>query len=116
MREKIEGEDGIRVDAPEEILANKLGALLSRAEIRDLVDVRALEAAGLNLETALSDASRKDSGLTPATLGWVVSQIRIGDDAALPGGVTVTELRNYINDLSRRLAAIAFPPPGQRPA
>ncbi len=29
----------IRVDPPEEILANKLCALLSRAEIRDLVDI-----------------------------------------------------------------------------
>ena len=38
--------NGIRVDAPQEILANKLCALLSRSEIRDLVDVRALELAG----------------------------------------------------------------------
>jgi hypothetical protein len=33
----------VAVDPPEEILANKLCALLGRAEIRDLVDVRALE-------------------------------------------------------------------------
>lgn len=32
--------DGIRVDPPEEILANKLCTLLSRSELRDLVDVR----------------------------------------------------------------------------
>lgn len=38
--------NGIRVDSPEEILANKLCALLSRSEIRDLVDVRELENAG----------------------------------------------------------------------
>jgi hypothetical protein len=31
---------GIRIDPAEEIFANKLSALLSRAEIRDLVDVR----------------------------------------------------------------------------
>ena len=39
----------IRVDPPEEILANKLCALLSRSEIRDLVDVRALETLGYSL-------------------------------------------------------------------
>ena len=33
--------NGIRIDSPEEILANKLCALLSRAEVRDLVDARA---------------------------------------------------------------------------
>jgi len=38
----------IRLDPPEEILANKLCALLGRAEIRDLVDVRALEQSGLS--------------------------------------------------------------------
>lgn len=36
----------IRVDPPEEILANKLTTLLARTEVRDLVDVAALEAQG----------------------------------------------------------------------
>lgn len=34
---------GIRVDPAEEIMANKLCTLLARAEVRDLVDLRALE-------------------------------------------------------------------------
>ncbi len=71
---------GIRIDPPEEILANKLGALLSRSEIRDLVDVRALELAGFRVENALAVAALKDTGLTPAALGWVLSQIVMGDD------------------------------------
>jgi hypothetical protein len=65
---------GIRVDPPEEILANKLCALLSRSEIRDLVDVRALEIAGYRVEDALQAAALKDTGLTPAQLSWVLSQ------------------------------------------
>lgn len=76
----------VRVDPAEEILANKLCALLGRAEIRDLVDVRALEGLGLSLTDALTAAERKDGGLTPAQLAWVLSQIAIGDDADLPGG------------------------------
>ena len=54
--------NGIRVDPPQEIMANKLCALLSRSEIRDLVDVRALELAGYRLESALSAAVTKERG------------------------------------------------------
>jgi hypothetical protein len=101
--------NGIRVDPPEEILANKLCALLSRAEIRDLVDVRALELAGYRVEDALPAAALKDRGLTPAQLGWVLSQIELGDDLIPPGGVSTEELRRYLADLIVRLARLAFP-------
>jgi predicted nucleotidyltransferase component of viral defense system len=99
----------IRVDPPEEILANKLCTLLSRAEIRDLVDVWALEKKGYSIETALEQASLKDAGLTAAQLAWVLSEIRIGDDAAPPGGLSAQELREYLHDLRDRLAGQAFP-------
>lgn len=99
----------IRVDPPEEIMANKLCTLLSRAEIRDLVDVRALEAAGYSVEDHIGQAARKDGGLTPGQLAWVLSQIEIGDDARLPEGASVDELRQYLRDLEKRLAEMAFP-------
>ena len=101
--------DGIRLDPPEEILANKLCTLLSRLEIRDLVDVLALEETGLRVEDALPAAARKDAGLTPAQLAWVLSQIEIGDDAALPGKASVAGLRDYLKDLIDRLTHLAFP-------
>lgn len=101
----------IRVDPPEEITANKLCTLLSRAEIRDLVDLKALEAAGYSVEDHLSLAHRKDAGLTAGQLAWVLSQIEIGDDARLPGGVAVNELRQYLRHLENRLAKLAFPGP-----
>ncbi|MBC7017991.1 nucleotidyl transferase AbiEii/AbiGii toxin family protein, partial [Salmonella enterica] len=43
----------IRVDAPREIAANKLCALLDRVEARDLVDLRLLLETGITLEGAL---------------------------------------------------------------
>jgi Nucleotidyl transferase AbiEii toxin, Type IV TA system len=101
--------NGIRMDPPEEILANKLCALLARAEIRDLVDVRALEQAGYPVEGALEAAAAKDRGLTPAQLGWVLSQIELGDDLSAPGGVSTTDLRQYLAELVVRLARKAFP-------
>lgn len=99
----------VRVDPVEEILANKLCALLSRGEVRDLVDVRAIELAGLRVEDLLGPAARKDGGLTPGQLAWVLSQIEIGEDALPPGGVTPGELRAYLRDLERRLTALALP-------
>lgn len=99
----------IRVDPPEEILANKLCTLLSRSEVRDYVDVLVLERSGLRAEDALDLAMRKDSGLTPATLAWVLEQVQIGDDARIPGGVTPEELRRFIADLVTRLTRLAYP-------
>jgi hypothetical protein len=53
---------GIRVDPPEEMLANKLCPLLSRAEIRDIIDVLALDNVGLRIETVVPLAMRQDGG------------------------------------------------------
>lgn len=100
---------GIRVDTPEEILANKLCALLSRSEIRDLVDVRELENAGFSIEAALEAAEKKDSGLTPAQLAWVLSQIMIDEGVDLPGNVSSTELRSYLQEFIDRLRRMALP-------
>jgi len=99
----------IRVDPPEEIFANKLCTLLSRSEIRDLVDIRQLESAGFSLENALRAAEKKDSGLTAAQLSWVLDKIKIGDEARLPGDVPAPELRAYLLDLARRLKRLALP-------
>jgi hypothetical protein len=100
---------GVRVDPAEEIFANKLCTLLARSEVRDLVDVRALEGLGLPLEQGLAAGQRKDGGLTPAQLAWVLSQIAIGDEATIPAGVTPGELRDYLRGLIDRLARLAHP-------
>lgn len=66
--------DGVSVwvDTAREILANKLCTLLSRTEVRDLVDVRALLAEGLDLDEGLAGAPQKDGGFSPAVLAWVL--------------------------------------------
>lgn len=101
--------NGVRIDPPEEIFANKLCALLSRSEIRDLIDVRELENAGYDLESALDAASRKDSGLTAAQLAWVLAQIKLNDAAQLPDGGSAVELRVYLENLIDRLRRLAVP-------
>jgi predicted nucleotidyltransferase component of viral defense system len=101
--------DGIRVDPPTEILVNKLGTIVSRAEERDLVDLFALERSGLRVEDALAAALAKDGGCTPATLAWLLSEVVIPEDLELPRGITAAELRAYVSDLVVRLRKLALP-------
>ena len=103
----------VRVDPPEEILANKLCTLLSRSEPRDLVDVKALEDAGFRIEDAFGLAQAKDGSLTHAQLAWVLSQTNLDlyDPANFQGASSPTreELRTYVQDIIRRLTRAARP-------
>jgi hypothetical protein len=120
----------IRVDPPQEILANKLCAVISRSELRDVIDVCALEQAGFRVEDALPLAEKKDAGLTPAQLAWVLPQIDLtglpegkivlyggyglppsarAPEAAAAGTPTRRELLGYLAELSKRLVGRALP-------
>jgi hypothetical protein len=101
---------GMRVDPLDEIFANKLCALLGRAEVRDLVDVFFLERKGLSLEEGLAAGERKDGGLTPAQLAWVLSQMELPESEAIPGDVPRQDLDRYRRDLIDRLLVLARPP------
>jgi len=101
--------DGIRVDPPDEILVNKLAAMVGRAEERDLVDVMCLEKSGLRVEDALPAALMKDGGCTPATLAWLLSEIVIPDGIVLPAATSAAELREYVASLIVRLRRAALP-------
>jgi hypothetical protein len=99
----------IVVDSLAEIMANKLTAIVGRAEERDLIDVMFLEREGISVESALAAGLAKDGGCTPATLAWLLSEVSIPDDIALPAGVTPEELRVYVKGLVDRLLLIAAP-------
>jgi hypothetical protein len=75
----------ILVDTALEILGNKLGALYSRWEIRDLVDVKALLEAGLPLESGLQIAAQKDGGFGRADLAWALQRMKVAPLAAAEG-------------------------------
>ena len=101
--------DGIVVDPPEEILANKLCTLLSRTEVRDLVDVKTLEAAGHDVLEALLLAEKKDGGVSASQLAWVLSTFPIPTNDAELHGVSRDELQQYRDSLIKRLSALAYP-------
>ncbi|MCI0674102.1 MAG: nucleotidyl transferase AbiEii/AbiGii toxin family protein [Myxococcaceae bacterium] len=98
----------VRVDTLREIAANKVCTLLSRSELKDLVDLRELLNAGLSLEQALRDAERKDASVEPSTLAWILEQVTISPRAALPGGVSAEALEAFRKDLVQRLRTISF--------
>jgi hypothetical protein len=100
---------GVFIDPIEEIIANKLTTLVSRMEERDLVALYVLERSGHVLERFLDAALAKDGGCTPATIAWLLSDVRIADDARLPAGIEVRELRKWIEQLIIRLRRAAAP-------
>ena len=58
-----------RLDSPENILANKISALIGRDESKDLVDVWGLCCrTGLSIKNAITDASSKSAGIYPPDL------------------------------------------------
>jgi hypothetical protein len=101
--------DGIIVDPIEEIFSNKLTTLVSRQELRDLVDVLELERRGLRAEDFLTDASRKDGGCTPATLAWLLSEWELSHTLKLPAGYDIKQLRTFKDQLAERMAIAAHP-------
>jgi hypothetical protein len=105
------GDQMILVDTPHDILVAKLTALLSRSELRDLEDVRALLEAGGDLTRALRDAPRKDAGFSPPTLAWVLEQLPV---AALARGLgrdaaEADRLTRFRDELVRRLLEASRP-------
>ena len=102
----------LRMDRPEEILANKLCALVGRAEVRDLWDTYHLLHRGLPFESALTMAQHKDSGVDAASLVFVLSQVNwdAAERLALKGGLTQwTEVAAFFRDLCERLALGLLP-------
>jgi predicted nucleotidyltransferase component of viral defense system len=102
----------IRVDTAQEILVNKLCALLHRSESRDLLDVLALLEHGADLRRALTDAPRKENGFSPLTLMWVLREMPL-QSMARGSGAGVREgrqLERMRDELVQRIARLSGPP------
>ncbi len=105
------GDVKIRIATRLELLASKLCTLTNRAEVRDLVDVRALLEAGVGLDQALGLAPRIDSGFSPPTLAWVLRDLDAGK-LALAGGAEPGEaaaLSSFKERLVEMLLAASHP-------
>ena len=95
----------IDVSAVHDLLVDKLCALLSRSEIRDLIDLRALVDSGADLDRAIDDAPRRDAGFSPLHLTWTIKGLRVdvlGRAAAL-SDADVEALGRFRDDVVTRL-------------
>jgi hypothetical protein len=92
----------IHLDSMHEILVNKLCTLLSRSELRDLIDVRELLARGGDLDRALADAPRKDGGFSPLTLAWLLRDLPV-ESVARAQGESGDDLAEFRDKLVERL-------------
>lgn len=101
----------IQIDTMHEILVNKLCTLLSRSEVRDLLDIRALLAAGGDLHRALADAPLKDGGFSALTLAWVLrgQNLRAAARAEKLTAEEEADLLTYREELIDLLTAAGTP-------
>jgi hypothetical protein len=101
--------DGVVVESLADLRASKLTCLLSRSEPRDLVDVLFLERAGFPPEHDLDLALRKDGGIDPAVLAWLLREFPVEPLPRMLVPLTVDELRAYRDELRERFRRLAVP-------
>jgi hypothetical protein len=102
--------DGIRVDTIREIIANKLATILSRSEIKDVVDLYFLEQAGHDILAAIPDAKRKDGGWDPAVVSMLLDGLVSNElPPWLLRSLTPEDLNAFIHRLRLTIAAQALP-------
>jgi hypothetical protein len=69
-----------RIDSPENILANKITAVMDRQEPKDLADIWGFCCKmGLSLSTAITDAQSKAAGIFPPDLARVLCSVTKSD-------------------------------------
>lgn len=101
----------LRVDTPHQILVNKLCAMLTRSEVRDLRDVDALIGIGGDLARAVEDAPGQDMGFSAITLAWTLRRWPLGKLAAALGesAAEVASLDAMREKIVERLLVLAVP-------
>jgi len=100
----------IIVDTLSEIGINKMCMLISRSEIKDIIDLYYLEQSGFKIEDHIEDAKRKEGGFDPAVISHILSTLEINSiPLYLKKPLQVQELKLYIENLRKRMAEISYP-------
>jgi hypothetical protein len=94
--------EGIVIESLTDLRANKLTCILSRSEPRDLVDLYFLDRAGFPPEQDLEIALRKDAGIDPGVLSWLLAQFPTQPLPAMLEPLTSAELEKFRDDLAER--------------
>lgn len=95
--------EGIVIESLTDLRANKLTCILSRSEPRDLVDLYFLNQAGFPPEEDLENALRKDAGVDPGVLAWLLAQFPTRPLPAMLEPLTSSQLETFRDELAERL-------------
>lgn len=101
--------DGVLVESLLDLRVNKLTCLLSRSEPRDLVDLLFLDRAGYPPEADLGLALRKDAGVDPGVIAWLLGQFPVEPLPVMLLPLDSDELRAFRDDLRERFRRLAIP-------
>ena len=100
----------IKVDTQLEIGINKICTLLSRTELKDVIDLYFLVKNGFDIKGNIEKAKLKDGGVEPAIISYLLSQFKI---STLPDymieKVSIEELEKFVSDIKKLMAEIAYP-------
>ena len=99
--------EGIALESFPDLRASKLTCILSRSEPRDLVDLLFLDRAGFPPETDLPLALRKDGGIDPGVLAWLLGQFPLDPLPLMLVPFTRGELAIFRDSLRERFRQIA---------
>jgi len=104
--------DGIRVDSLVNIAANKVAAILGRADVKDFIDLYFLiRRIGYDFDKFLEMAKQKDLGLTEFYLAGMLRQIHtVKDLPVMLKPVDLEMLGSFYNELADRLLEGHRPP------
>jgi hypothetical protein len=97
------------VESLVDLRASKLTCILSRSEPRDLVDLLFLDRAGYPPELDLPLALRKDAGIDPGVLAWLLGQFPTRPLPRMLEPLVEEDLVRFRDDLRERLRRIAVP-------
>lgn len=101
--------EGIVVESLADLRAAKLTCILSRSEPRDLVDLYFLDRAGHAPEESLGAALRKDAGIDPGVLAWLLASFPVEPLPTMLQPLSPEDLRRFRDELAERLKRAAIP-------
>ncbi|HYU33768.1 MAG TPA: nucleotidyl transferase AbiEii/AbiGii toxin family protein [Thermoanaerobaculia bacterium] len=100
--------EGIVIESLTDLRASKLTCILSRSEPRDLVDLYFLDKAGFPPERDLEIALRKDAGIDPGVLAWLLAQFPTRPLPAMLEPLTSDQLETFRDALAEKLRRSAI--------
>jgi hypothetical protein len=98
-----------RLDSAENILANKVSALLDREEPKDMADIWGFCCRkGLKIQDAITNAQSKAAGIFPADLGRILCSVNHADWEAIRW-IQAPSAENFIAQLNRLGESLLLP-------